>query len=75
MFLVPLLKKYGGQDCLTPKGGLKPGPARDEYLAWYMAHRGPELMKTKPTRTVASIKTLALIQAREAIHSYQSTPE
>jgi hypothetical protein len=67
VFLVPLVKKNGGRACLTPKGGLRPGPVRDEYIRWYVTLRGAELMEVNPDRTPASIVALALIQAREAL--------
>ena len=72
VFLVPLIMRNGGRACLTPKGGLKPGPVRDAYIEWYLQLRGAELMADKPTRTPKSIVALALIQAREALSLHGS---
>jgi len=69
-FLVPLLREQGGASCLTAKGGLRPGPIREAYLEWYLNLRGEKLLAEKESRTMESVKALALIQAREALRSH-----
>lgn len=68
-YLRPVIQEHGLDAVATPAGGLKSGPLRDAYIAWYLVARKAELNRDGKRMDDDKIKSLGIIQARETIRS------